>query len=343
VPIRVAIDGFGGLSRQFFLAVQAGGFSDLFEIVQINAPEGVEAVASRIRRDSHYGRFHGSVVPKGDQLEVNESPVRVTTEADREKLDWAKAGIDLVVIDSGISNGGAHAQLLLAQGAKKVIVAGQGSGDELTLMLGINDASYDPDAHHVVATGTAAANALAPLASVLNSTFSAARAVYTVINPLSGTAAVGDDLGAEGAFVRGAWRNLVPGSSGLTAEVVRLLPRMEGKLEGSNVTAPVAPVGWLTLSVESERRLNREEAVGCITEAAASDAFLGALGHSEEELVSSDIVGEARSLVVDLASVTMLGRSLVSVRGWFDSEWAVACRTADLAALLCEAGIPGTA
>lgn len=343
MPIRVVIDGFGGLSRQFLLAVHAGGFSDLFEIVHINAPEGVEAVANRIKFDSLYGRFHGSVVQEGDLLKVNELPISVTTEANREKLDWAKAEVDLVVIDAAMSNGGEHPPLLLSQGAKKVVVAGRGAGDALTLMLGINDAGYDPDAHHVVATGAAGANALVPLVSVLNSTFAAARAVYTIVNPVHASAAIADALGAEGVHSRAAWRNIVPETSGLLDEVVGLVPGMAGKLDGIGVTAPVAPVGWLTLSMETERRLNRDEAISCIADAAASDAFFGVLGHSDDDLVSSDLTGDARSLVVDLENVSMLGRSMVSVRGWFDAEWAVACRTADVVALLCETGIPGTA
>ena len=343
MPIRVAIDGFGGLSRHFLLAVQAGGFSDLFEIAQINAPEGTAAVANRIKFDSIYGRFHGSVTHEGNRLTVNDLPITVTTEHDREKLDWAKADIDLVVIDSSISNGGAQAQLLLAQGAKKVVVAGRGSETELTLIPGVNDTSYDPDDHHAVATGTAAANAITPLCMVLNNTFAAVRVVYTVVNPVQESASAADSIGAGRLSTRASWRNIVPGSNALTAEVVSLAPSMDSKLEGLGVTVPVAPVGWLTLSMETERRLTRDDAISCITKAAASDSFVGVLGYTEDAQVSSDFTGDARSLVADLESVAMLGRSLVSVRGWFDAEWAIACRTADLVALVCEAGIPGTA
>ena len=338
MPIRVAIDGFGGLSRQFLMAVQAGGFSDLFEIAQINAPEGIEAVARRIRFDSLYGRFHGSVEQDAKLLKFNESQIEISTETDREKIDWGKAGIDVVVIDGGLTGGGEHAQLLLEKGAKKVVIAGNGAESDLTLMLGINDESYDPDANHVVATGSASANALAPLVTVLNTSFAAARAVFTMISPMPSTAMVGDTL-----EVRAGWRNIVPDSEDLATRVIKMLPGMEGKLAGASMQAPVAPVGWLTLSMETERRLNREEAINCIIEAARSDAFAGVLGHTLDDLVSSDVVGDARSVVVDLSDVEMLGRSLVSVRGWFDAEWAIACRTADVVALLCEAGIPGTA
>jgi glyceraldehyde 3-phosphate dehydrogenase len=338
VPIRVAIDGFDGLSRHVLSAVLAGGFSDLFQVAQINAPDGIDAVARRMRLDSFYGRFPGAVQQDGNQLTINDSPVEITSESDREKIEWAKADIDLVVIDSGIAADGQHAQLLLDKGAKKVVVAGKGAEEQLTLVLGINDERYDPDATHVVATGSAAVNALAQLAAVLNASFAAARSVYTLINPVPSTAAIGDTMD-----MRSGWRNIMPDPDDITPQIIGLLPAMDGKLAGAVLRVPAAPVGWLTLSMETERRLNREEAINCIIEAARSDAFVGVIGHTLDNLVSSDVAGDARSIVVDLGNVTMLGRSFVSVRGWFDAEWAVACRTADVVALICEAGIPGTA
>jgi glyceraldehyde 3-phosphate dehydrogenase (phosphorylating) len=339
VPIQVAIDGFRSRSRQFLQAVRAGGFADLFEIAQINAPEGAAAVASRIKFDSIYGRAHSLVTHEPGKITIGDAHIAVTTEADVSRLDWSKAGIDVVVTESG-----ENARQLLDQGAKKVIVIGSATGDDMhTLMLGINDSSYDPENHHVAATGHCTANALAPLIAVLNETFGAARATYTVINPVSDAGAIADRLDRDGRTARAAWRNIVPAPELLCPEIVSLVPPMAGKLDGISVSAPVAPVGWLTLSMETERRLSREEAIGCITDAAVSDAFVGIIGHTDEHVVSSDIAGDARSVVVDLPSLAMLGRSLVSIRGWFDAEWAIACRTADIVALVCEAGISGTA
>ncbi len=337
MPVRVAIDGFTGIGRQFLLAVEAGGFDDLFEIAAIRDPAGSSAIADRIRFDSVYGRFTGRVALQDDVLQIGDRSVDLLHAGDSGSVSWEKAGVDLVIWGAGGDPSSA-----IEAGAKKVVTPGPGE-DGVTLMPGVNDASYDPDQHHIVGVGTAAGNALARLATILDRGFGLSRGTYTVAHPTSPTRTVGESIEGDDRRRGSAAGNLIPFCSLITPELDAILPSLAGRIDGTIVEVPVSPVGWLSFGVETERRLGRQEVIDRILEAAEEDSFLGMIGAVHGRFVSSDFVADSRSVVVDLDDLDMIGRSMILARAWFDVEWSLACRMADVVTLVCESGIPGTA
>lgn len=343
MPIRVAIDGFSGVSRQIVAAVLAGGFSDLFEIVAINEPAGSEAVLRRLRFDTNYGRFPAVVGDKDGSITIDERDILVSSTEIPDALDWAANSVDLVIVDGSRKALNEVTAIHIERGAKKVVVAGAPGEGGRTIVFGLNEGSYDPDAHHIVGTGTARLNALAPLASVIQKHFAIARGSFTIVHPLVGGQSLVDAISADALFGRSAL-NIAPRPGDKTSiELGEIEPILGSKLLGSVVHVPTTPVGWITLAVETERRFELDAAIAAFTDEAASDQFAGLIGLSRDWLVSRDVTGDAHSVVVLIDELSMSGRAFVSVRGWFDAEWALACRTADLIALVCEAGIPGTA
>ncbi len=343
MPIRVAIDGLGGVSRQLLAAITAGGFADLFEVVHINEPAGAGAAQRRLQFDSIYGRFPVGAEVSGDVAMLGEQKLAFTATADVSGFDWETLGVDVVVLGESGQGTPERAQAHIEQHAKKVIVAGSPGEGAKQIVFGVNEHTYDPDAHVIIGTGTARLNAVAILASLIQKQFAIARGSFNVVHPVSISQPVGDASRTELLEERSVF-NLVPDLADRTSiELGELDPILGSKLAGSVLHAPVSPVAWTAFAVETERRFEREDAVLAITEAASADQYAGLLGVSTSPLVSSDMKGDARSVVVSIDELEMIGRAFVSVRGWFDADWALACRTADLIAFACEAGIPGTA
>ncbi|CAN5599328.1 ArsJ-associated glyceraldehyde-3-phosphate dehydrogenase [soil metagenome] len=337
MPVRVAIDGFTGVGRHFLLAVEAGGFDDLFEVTAIRDPAGASAIADRIRFDSIYGRFAGQVASIDGVLHIGDRTVDVLRVENSESISWEEAGVDLVVWGAG-----ADPESAIAAGAKKVVTPGLAL-DGVTLMPGVNDTFYDPDQHHIVGVGTAAGNALARLATILDRSFGLSRGTYTVAHPASALRTVGDRIEGVDRRHGSALGNLIPYASMVSPELDAILPALAGRIDGTIVEVPVSPVGWLSFCVETERRLNRQEAVDRLLDAAEEDSLLGVIGAVHGRFVSSDFVADSRSVVVELDDLAMIGRSMILARAWFDAEWSLACRMADVVTLVCESGIPGTA
>ncbi|MGD9713846.1 MAG: glyceraldehyde 3-phosphate dehydrogenase NAD-binding domain-containing protein [Thermomicrobiales bacterium] len=345
MSIRVAIDGLSGASRHILAAVAAGGFSDLFEVAHIHEAAGVSAIVHRLQRDSLYGRFPIDVSGTDDSLTIGDTPVSVSSTSEPGELDWSELGIDLVVLGESTPTTGVRAEKHLERGAKKVVVAGTPGDLGKLVVFGVNESAYNPDAHHIVGTGSARLNAAAILANIVQQNFAIARGSFTVVHPpFPGQVAVDraedDPLAARSLF------NIVPHLHDSTSiELGLLSPILGSKLIGSVVCVPgVSPVAWLTVAIETERRFERDDVVRVFKEAAGSDQYEGLLGICDDlNLVSHDLIGDARSVVVSLDGLEMVGRAFVSIRGWFDAEWAMACRAADLIAFLGEAGVPGTA
>jgi glyceraldehyde 3-phosphate dehydrogenase len=342
VPIRIGIDGLTSLNRQFLVAVLAGGFEDLFDVAAVTDEAGASSLAARLRFDPLYGRFRGSVEESGEAVSINGRSIDVARESEPKKIGWEKREIDLVVVDGSTPGAAERASSHVEHGARKAIVIGKGAGGDLTVVPGINEAAYDPDAHHRIATGSAGAQALAIMIDVLDQAFGSGRISYLLLYPLTSGRPAPAETADERAAAQ-AWHGLIPCRNQVQAEIDGVLPRLAGRAAGTVLGAPVAPVGWLSLTMETERRFDHDEVARAVTEAEQSDTLLGILGTIPAATMSNALAGDARSLVVDLSSLAARSRSMISAQGWFDAEWALACRGADLVALVCEAGIPGTA
>jgi len=339
LPIRVAIDGLGGVSRHILAAIAAGGFADLFDVVHVNEPAGAAAALRRLQADSIYGKFPATVTASGDGLSIGGRHIALTSKGPGE-LDWEASGVDAVVVNETDCE---QARMHLERNAKKVVVAGGAAGIGKLVVFGVNEGSYDPDTHHVIATGSARLNAVALVANVIQKRFAIARGSFAVVHPPAATQTAVDSVGADFVGSRSLF-TIVPGLEDETSNELGVLdPILGSKLAGSVVYVPAAPVAWMNVAVETERRFERENVVDAFVEAAESEQYGGLLGMVTGPHASRDLLGDARSVVIMQDELEMIGRAFVSVRGWFDADWALACRTADLIAFVCEAGIPGTA
>lgn len=341
MTLRVALDGLGGISRQIVVAASSGGFSDLFEIVRIDDSAGVDAVQRRLERDSSYGRLpHKIERDASDVLRFGDHQIQVGS---GNVSDWDAEGVDIVVVDGRGADAEARITNHRERAAKKVVVAGGQAPGGKTIVFGLNESSYHPDNDSVVGTGSAVLNAVALPAAVIQQHFAIARGAFTVIHPIVAGQTVQDRAGVPNLASRSA-SHLIPDIADQThLELGTVEPILGSKFFGSVVHAPVTPVGWVTLSAETERRLELTDAVDAFNDAAGSDQFAGLLGLTSEALVSGDLSGDSHSVTLISSEISMVGRAFLSVRGWFDAEWAMACRTTDLLALICEAGVPGTA
>jgi glyceraldehyde 3-phosphate dehydrogenase len=324
--------------------VHAGGFADLFEIGAINEPAGSAAVVRRLRQDSVYRRFPESVAARDNSLRVGEREIQITGFLALDDVDWTSNGGEVVVIDGSRPDVAARSEKHLERGAHRVIVVGRPPEQGRAIVFGVNESAYDPERDAIVGTGSSALNALAPLAWMIQQRFGIARGHFAIVHPLSAAQPVLDAASEELILSRSALQNIVPGDAEeIERDLAALQPLLGTKMLGSLVHVPSVPAGCVSVAAETERRFEPADPVAALIDAAASEAFVGIMGLSDGQVASSDYTGDARSVVVNTAEVATIGRAFVAVRGWFDAEWSLACRAADLVALVCEAGIPGTA
>jgi glyceraldehyde 3-phosphate dehydrogenase len=324
--IRVGINGFGRIGRNFFRAQHALG-SDL-EIVALNDLGDAKTMAHLLRYDSTLGPFHGAVELADGVLRAAGEEMRILSERDPAALPWAELGVQVVLESTGFFTDRDGAQKHLDAGAKKVVISAPATDPDLTVVLGVNDDTYDPSAHHIVSNASCTTNCVAPLAKVLHGLGEIQSGFMTTIHAYTQDQNLQDAPHKDLRRARAAAINLVPTSTGAAKAIGLVLPELKGKVDGISVRAPV-PTGSLTDLVVT---LGRETSVDEVNDAyrrAASDELAGILQYSDDPLVSTDIVGSAYSCIYD-SPLTMVHGSTVKVFGWYDNEWGYSCRLVDL-------------
>jgi glyceraldehyde 3-phosphate dehydrogenase len=291
----------------------------------------VETTAHLLRYDSLFGRYPGEVEVSGDLLVVDGEEIKVLAERDPAAIKWGDLGVDVVIESTGIFTSREGASKHLDGGARKVLISAPATGEDLTVVLGVNFDRYDRDEHHIVSNASCTTNCLAPMAKVLHETVGIRHGLMTTIHAYTADQRLQDLPHKDLRRARAAAINLVPASSGAAKAVGLVLPELAGKLTGFAVRAPV-PIGSLVdLTFEAARETTVEEVNNALRERADKGELAGILAYTEDPIVSSDIVGNAFSSIVDGPLTNVIDGTLVKTVSWYDNEWGYSNRVVDVA------------
>jgi glyceraldehyde 3-phosphate dehydrogenase (phosphorylating) len=331
VTIRVGINGFGRIGRNFWRAVHAGAGEGI-EIVAANDLTDTATLAHLLKYDTVLGTLDVGVTAEGDSIRVGGQPIKVLAERDPAALPWRDLGVDVVIESTGRFTKAADARKHLDAGAKKVIVSAPASGEDITIVMGVNDGSYDPASHHIISNASCTTNCVAPMAKVLNDSFGVVKGLMTTIHAYTNDQVILDFPHKDLRRARAAAQNIIPTSSGAAKATALVLPELKGKFDGMAMRVPVPDGSVTDLVVQLSREVTKDE-VNAAFKAAAEGVLKGYLHYTTDKIVSSDIVGTPWSCTFD-ASLTMTFGDQVKIIGWYDNEWGYSNRLADLTALV---------
>jgi glyceraldehyde 3-phosphate dehydrogenase len=332
MALRVGINGFGRIGRNFFRAHVARGGD--FEVVAVNDLGAPEVLAHLLRYDSTHGRLEGVEV-SGDEISAEGKTFRVLAERDPSALPWRDLGVDVVVESTGLFTAREGAQQHLAAGAKKVLISAPATDPDITIVLGVNEDRYDKDAHHIISNASCTTNSVGPMAKILLDTFGIESGFMTTIHAYTTEQQLQDQVAMtrkgkpDLRRMRSAAVNIVPASTGAARAIGEVIPELKGKLDGMAMRVPVPDGSVTDLVCVLEKPATAEDVNAAFRSAAESDHWQGILQYTEDPIVSSDIVGNSHSCIVDGLS-TMGHGSLVKTIGWYDNEWGYSCRCVDL-------------
>ena len=325
--IKVGINGFGRIGRNFFRAQQQLG-ADI-EVVAVNDLGDAKTMAHLLRFDSTLGPFDGDVELGDGVMRAGGEEVKMLSERDPAALPWGELGVEVVLESTGFFTDRASAQKHIDAGARKVIISAPATEPDITIVLGVNDTEYDPTAHHVISNASCTTNCVAPLAKVLDDLAGIESGFMTTIHAYTNDQSILDLPHKDLRRARAAAINLIPTSTGAAKAIGLVLPHLKGKIDGVAVRAPV-PTGSITdLVVTLGREVSKEEINTAYAAAAASGQLAHVMQFSTDPLVSTDIVGNPHSCIVD-GLLTMSHGATAKVFGWYDNEWGYSCRLVDL-------------
>ncbi len=335
--IKIGVNGFGRIGRQVLKAALEK-YPDDYQIVAINDLVDAETNAHLFKYDSNYGRFDGQVGVVDGDLMINGHRVRVLSERDPAALPWGDLGVDIVIESTGVFRDRAGASKHLEAGAKKVIISAPAKEPDLTLVLGVNDDSYDPAQHHIVSNASCTTNCLAPAAKVVNDNFGIVRGLMTTIHAYTNDQRILDLAHKDMRRARAAALNIIPTTTGAARAVALVIPELKGKFDGYALRVPTATVSIVDFVCELAKDTTAEE-INAAFKAASEGPLKGILGYCDEPLVSMDFKGDPRSSIVDAALTNMMGARMAKVVTWYDNEWGYSVRCADLIKLLIDKGL----
>jgi len=331
MAVKVGINGFGRIGRNVFRAAHAAG-ADL-EFVAVNDLTDPETLAHLLKYDSSVGRFPGEVSVEGDTISVDGAPLKVLSERDPGALPWGDLGVDVVIESTGFFTARDDAAKHLSAGAKKVIISAPAKEPDVTVALGVNfDSDYDRDNHHVISNASCTTNCLAPFAKVLNDSFGIEHGLMTTIHAYTSDQRLQDMPHKDLRRARAAAVNLIPTTTGAAKAVGLVLPELNGKLNGLAVRAPVI-TGSVVDLVFTPTRPTDPAAVNAAIREAAEGPLKGILSYTEDEIVSTDIIGDPHSSIFDAGQTMAIGDGkLIKAVSWYDNEWGYSNRCVELAA-----------
>jgi glyceraldehyde 3-phosphate dehydrogenase len=326
VTVRVGINGFGRIGRNYFRAALSKG-SDL-EIVAVNDLTDNRALAHLLKYDSTAGRLQQSVELDGDSIVIDGKPVQVLEQRDPAALGWGDLGVDIVIESTGRFTKAQDARKHIEAGAKKVIISAPASGEDGTFVMGVNEGSYDPETMHILSNASCTTNCLAPLAKVFNDAFGIENGLMTTVHAYTADQNLQDGPHSDLRRARAAALSIIPTSTGAAKAIGLVLPELKGKLDGFALRVPV-PVGSITdLTVTSSRTVSVDEVLAAYREA-ADGPMKGILKYVDEPIVSADIVGDPHSSLFDAELTRVIGNQ-VKLSSWYDNEWGYSNRLVDL-------------
>ena len=329
MAVRVAINGFGRTGRAAFRAASESG-ADI-EWVAINDIAEPAMLAHLLKYDTVYGAFDGTVEAAEGSILVDGGRIVTPMEADPTRLPWGELDVDVVIESTGRFRSRAEAAKHLEAGAKKVIISAPANEPDVTVVLGVNFETYDPDLHHIISNASCTTNCLAPVTKVLHETLGIRHGVMTTVHAYTGDQQLLDGPHKDYRRARAAAANLIPTSTGAAKAIGLVVPALAGKLQGFAVRVPLPTGSLVDLTVEMEHRTSVEEVNALLAERADQGELAGILRYSEEPLVSSDIVKSAYSSIFDAPLTMVIDGTQVKVVAWYDNEWGYSNRLVELA------------
>lgn len=326
MAIRVGINGFGRIGRNVLRA--AYGRKDV-EIVAVNNRTSGEILPHLLKYDSVHGIFPGKVEYTEGGFIIDDQMIKVVSYTDPADIPWGDLGVDVVVESSGKFNNGPACRNHINNGAKKVVITAPGKQEDVTIVMGVNEKSYDPSIHHVISNASCTTNCLAPVAKVLNDTFHIERGFMTTVHSYTNDQKILDVSHKDFRRARAAGMNIIPTTTGAAKAVALVLPELAGKLNGFAMRVPTPNVSVVDLVVEVEKSTTKEE-VNAVFRDASRGALEGILDYTDLPLVSGDFNGSSVSTTVDGLSTMVMEDNLLKVLAWYDNEWGYSCRVVDL-------------
>ncbi len=334
--MRVGINGFGRIGRLAFRAILAR--HPELEVVAINDLTDTATNAHLLRRDSNYGSFPGTVTVEDDDLVVNGKRVAISAERDWCKLNWGGIGVDLVIEATGVGTNRPDADKHLEAGAQKVIISAPARGEDVTVVLGVNQDAYDPARHRVLSNASCTTNGLAPVVKVILDNFGIVKGMMTTVHSYTNSQRILDLASKDLREARGGAMNIVPTSTGAARAVSLVIPEVKGIVDGLAYRVPTPTVSIVEFIALTGRDTTVAEVNAAMRAAAASGPLHGILDVTDEPLVSMDLKGNTHSSIVDSLVTMVVAGNMVKVAAWYDNEWGYACRVSDLAALVSSKG-----
>jgi glyceraldehyde 3-phosphate dehydrogenase len=328
MAIRVGINGFGRIGRQVLRAAKESGVADL-DFVAVNDLTDTKTLAHLFQYDSVHGRYDGDVSKSANGITVDGDEIRVFAEKDPAALPWKDLGVDIVLESTGRFTNAADAQKHITGGAKKVIISAPAKGEDITIVMGVNSDKYDSAKHHIVSNASCTTNCLVPMVKVIRDAFGFKHGSMVTIHSYTNDQQILDLPHKDLRRARAAALSIIPTTTGAAKATSLVIPEVKGKIDGISMRVPTPDVSITDLTAEVERGTTVDE-VNAAFKAAANGALEGILDYSEEELVSTDYIGNPHSCILDAKSTAVIDGTLVKVSGWYDNEWGYASRCVDL-------------
>jgi glyceraldehyde 3-phosphate dehydrogenase len=332
VTVRIGINGFGRIGRNFWRAVHAMPAPEI-EIVAANDLGDIHTFAHLLKFDTVLGTLDVDVEVKGDAIVAGDSKIKWLAERDPAALPWGDLGVDVVIESTGHFTDAAGAGKHLQAGAKKVIISAPAKNEDITIVMGVNDGTYDPAKHHIISNASCTTNCVAPMAKVLLDSFGIVRGLMTTIHAYTNDQVILDFAHKDLRRARAAAQNIIPTTTGAAKATSLVLPELKGKLDGLAMRVPVMDGSVTDLVVQLEREVTIDEVNAAYLAAAIEGPLQPYLHYTKDAIVSSDIVGTPYSCTFD-SLLTMADRDQVKVIGWYDNEWGYSNRLADLTAMV---------
>ena len=326
---RVGINGFGRIGRQSLKALIERAPDT--EVVAINDLVEAEMNALLFKHDSTYGQYPGEVKAGDKSIIIDGREIRILAEKDPANLPWRDLGVDIVLESTGIFTSAEKAKAHIDAGAQKVIISAPAKGEDITIVLGVNEDKYEPAKHHIISNASCTTNCLAPAAKVVHDLLTIEHGLMNTIHSYTNDQRILDVAHKDPRRARAAGLNILPTTTGAAKALALVIPDLKGKFDGFSLRVPTPTVSVVDFTAVVSRPTSADE-LNAAFRAAAAGPMAGILGVSDEPLVSTDFRGDARSSIIDGASTMVIGGTLVKVIAWYDNEWGYSCRVADLIA-----------
>ena len=334
---RVGINGFGRIGRLTLRTINQYHKGEL-EVAAINDLTDTATNAHLLKWDSTYGPYPGSVAASDDAITVDGHKVKVFSERDPASIPWRDCGVDIVIESTGLFTDAAKASAHLKGGAKKVLISAPAKGEDVTVVLGVNEAKYDPKKHAIISNASCTTNGIAPVVKVLHDSFGVDKGLMTTIHAYTNDQKIQDMVHDDLRRARAAAVNIIPTTTGAAHAVTLVIPELEGRLHGMAFRVPVVTVSVIDFVAELKQEITVEQ-VNQAFKSAAEGPLAGIMEYCEEPLVSMDFKGNPASTIVDALSTMVIGGNMVKVLAWYDNEWGYSCRLADLTAFIAGKGL----